>query len=85
MTTAEKEPFDPKRCWVRVTRVRSNGLVEFDFSMGEPELYIELMLPVDAFEKFCQHNKVERLTPEQEAAVDYDRAKWRYGRPGVIE
>ena len=85
MMAAEKEAFDPDRCWVRVTRVRKNGLVEFDFSVGEPELYIELMLPMDAFEKFCEHNKVGHLTPEQAAAVDYDRAKWRFGKPGVVE
>jgi len=81
----KKEQFDPARRWVRVTRVRDNGLVEFDFSVGEPELYIELVLPMKSFEKFCAHNHVEQLTPEQEAAVDYDRAKWRYGKPGIEE
>lgn len=82
---SDQDDFDPKRCWVRVTRVRENGLVEFDFSVGEPELYVELVLPLASFEKFCKHNQVERLTPEQAQAVDYDRAKWRYGRPGVEE
>ncbi len=82
---AEKEEFDPDRRWVRVTRIRENGLVEFDFSVGEPELYIELVLPMKSFENFCKLNHVQHLTPEQEAAVDYDRAKWRYGTPGLVE
>lgn len=80
---AKKEIFDPAQSWVRVTRVRSNGLVEFDFSIGGPEIYIELMLPMESFRKFCKHNNVGNLTPAQVAAVDYDRAKWRYGEPGV--
>jgi len=75
--------FDPTRKFVRVTRIRDDRLVEFDFAMGEPEIYVELILPFDAFEEFCSANDVHHLTPEEAAAVDYDRMKWRYGRPGL--
>jgi len=68
---------------VRITGIRNNNLIEFDFSIGEPEMYVELVLPFAAFQTFCAHNQVQYLTPEQAAAVDYDRMKWRYGTPGT--
>ncbi len=44
--------------YVRVTRRRDNGMVEFDFAIGEPELFAELVLPQSAFEEFCRMNAV---------------------------
>jgi len=71
--------------YVRVTGVRNDEFVEFDFSIDDPTLYVELILPHKAFEEFCEHNSVKRLTTEQEAAVDYDKLKWRNGIPGNKE
>lgn len=68
-------------CYVRVTGVRDARFVEFDFSIGDPTLYVELMLPFAAFEEFCASHKVITLTPEQAADVDFDRLKWRFGKP----
>ena len=75
----------PKTKYVRVTNVRKNQFVEFDFSFDDPSIFIELMLPFDQFQSFCQLNEVQELTPEQEAQVDMDKLKWRYGQPGVKE
>ena len=83
MPDDEKQAFDVNRCFVHITNVRADGFVEFDFSIGEPELYIELVLPWQAFEEFCSHNRVQHLTAEEVAAVEYDRLKWRYGKPGI--
>lgn len=77
--------FDPSRCFVRITGTRPNGLIEFDFSIGEPEIYVELVLPFKAFQDFCATNHVQHLTAAEAAAVDYDRMKWRYGKPGIDE
>ena len=44
--------------YFRVTRRRENGMVEFDFAIGEPELFAELVLPQSAFEEFCRINSV---------------------------
>ena len=52
---------DISRRFVRVLQRRSNGLVEFEFSIGWPELAVELMLPTAAFDAFCDNNKVMRL------------------------
>lgn len=79
----KKSAFDPSKYFVHITNVRPDGFIEFDFSIGEPEMYVELVLPWKAFEEFCAHNSVNHLTAEEVAAVEYDRLKWRYGKPGV--
>ncbi len=71
--------------YVRVTGVRKNAFVEFDFSYDDPSIFIELVLPFSQFQTFCELNKVKELTPEQKAQVDLDKLKWRYGQPGVKE
>lgn len=65
--------------YVRVTDVRKDGFVEFDFSLGDPDLYIELILPAPAFAQFCAANRVVFLTETEAAALDADRVKWRQG------
>lgn len=64
-TPPPSEPFvcDTTRRFVRVTEVRADGLVAFDFAIGWPELSVELLLPAAAFEEFCAKNRVERLAP----------------------
>ena len=47
--------------FVRVIERRADGLVAFEFSIGWPELAVELMLPAPAFEAFCANNRVQRL------------------------
>jgi len=59
--TSDAIACDVSRRFVRVLQVRSNGLVEFEFSIGWPELSVELMLPQPAFEAFCRNNHVQRL------------------------
>lgn len=72
-------------CFVRVRARRSDGFVEFDFAIGEPGLTVELILPTAAFEEFCATHRVRHLSTVEEARVDADQAKWRYGRPGITQ
>lgn len=65
--------------YVRVRRVVDEKFIEFDFAIGDPSLYVELILPKAAFEAFCAHNSVVMMTDEQALAVDADMEKWRYG------
>lgn len=53
--------FDPTKKFVRVTKLRENGFVEFEFAVGEEEIYVEMILPAQAFDDFCLHNKVTFL------------------------
>lgn len=72
-------PADGQR-YVRVTNIDSRGFVEFQFSINDPNLYLEMTLPQTAFDEFCRVEKAARLTPEQARLVDETELKWRYGR-----
>ena len=62
--------------YVRVTNREREGIVEFNFSIGDPTLFLEMILPLNAFEEFCRLNGVRFLTPEQEEAVDRAESIW---------
>ena len=57
--------------FVRVTRRRDNGLVEFDFAIGTPEVFVELIMPDGAFDEFCRANAVVDLTDQPVADADF--------------
>lgn len=65
--------------YVRIRGTLRNTFIEFDFAIGDPSLYVELVLPKAAFEAFCRHNEVVMMTDEQARQVDRDMQKWRYG------
>jgi phenol hydroxylase P0 protein len=71
--------------WVRVTRCRADGFVEFDFAIGDPELSVDLILPAAAFEEFCVVNRVRRMNEAQGRELDRQQSKWRYGQAGVTD
>lgn len=47
--------------FVRIKQVRADGLVCFEFAIGWPELFVDLMLPRLAFDDFCLRQKVQLL------------------------
>lgn len=79
------KPASGTPCFVRVRDRRADGFIEFDFAIGDPDLTVELILPAAAFEEFCATHRVRHLTADEEAHVDADQAKWRYGQPGLTE
>ncbi len=69
MTTTPKTatPADERICdvnakFVRIKQLRADGLVCFEFAIGWPELFVDLMLPRNAFDDFCIRQKVQLLT-----------------------
>jgi phenol hydroxylase P0 protein len=64
------ERFDPRRKFVRVVELRPDGFVEFEFAIGEPELFVEMILPARAFDDFCAHNAVTFLGEQRAQAGD---------------
>ncbi len=82
---SEPRKFSELTRYVRVRQVVDDRFVEFDFAIGDPSLYVELVLPKAAFETFCRHNEVVMMTEEQARAVDQDMEKWRYGDEGNLE
>lgn len=60
--------IDLDRKFVRLIERRPDGFVEFEFAIGEPELFAEMLLPAEAYEAFCTANAVvtshrARLSP----------------------
>lgn len=49
------------RKFVRITRRRPDGFLEFQFAIGYEEMFVELILSPDAFEDFCVSNRVTVL------------------------
>ena len=65
--------------FVRVTNQDRRGNVEFQFSIGDPSLYLEMILPPAAFAEFCDEHQVRLLTDEESARVDANERRWRFG------
>lgn len=74
-TLADVPAVNVSRRFVRVLDVRDDGLVSFEFSIGWPDLAVELLLPAAAFREFCSVNAATLLT-------DTPRSS---GNPGEIE
>lgn len=66
--------FDITRKFVRVMRTLPNGLVEFEFAVGDPDVAAELVMPRAAFEEFCQANRVELLSGDKPQPADSEAA-----------
>jgi len=62
--------FDITRKFVRVMRTRANGLVEFEFAVGDSHVVAELIMPQAAFETFCRDNQVEEFSNEKPSLID---------------
>ncbi len=75
LSTAMNEP----NRFVRVTDRDHRGFVEFQFSIGEPGLYLEMTLPRPAFEEFCNEHQVRMLSDKEAARVDANERRWRFG------
>lgn len=57
-TTDQSPALDLSKRYVRLLERRPDGLISFEFSIGWPELAVELMLPDAAFEEFCDQHQV---------------------------
>lgn len=76
--------FDPSRKFIRVVEQRADGLVEFEFAVGEPELFVEMLLPRPAFEDFChaQGTPPQWLAPDPCGKAPHQPALGRSGLQG---
>ena len=61
--------FNTNLKFVRIIETHTNGLVEFEFAVGEPELFVELLMAQAPFDEFCAMHGVipteGRLQPAQ--------------------
>ena len=77
--------FDTTRRYVRVCEQRPDGFIEFEFSIGTPELCVELMLPEAAFHEFCLANEVIVLEPAQPGQGDWAARLNTASRQGFLD
>lgn len=66
--------FDITRKFVRVMRTLPNGLIEFEFAVGDPDVAVELVMPKAAFDEFCANNRVELISDAKAGPADADAA-----------
>jgi Phenol hydroxylase subunit len=71
------------KTFVRVKGARLGRFIEFEFSINDDDLTIELVLPVSAFREFCATQNVTIL-PSGASAEEAERAAWRSGQPGLL-
>lgn len=71
-----KEVAGAPRKYVRVTGCRAKSFIEFDFAVGSPDLFVELILPEAAFAEFCRCNDVALLPSGGDGAAR-DGLDWR--------
>lgn len=73
----EHAAFNPAVRYVRVIETRADGLIEFEFAVGEPQLFVELLMPRAQFDEFCARQHVVPTSgPLPEAAPDSDAHEW---------
>ncbi|MDQ0505822.1 phenol hydroxylase subunit [Xanthobacter agilis] len=70
--------------FVRVIGSRLDTYVEFEFSLNDKDLTVELILPFRAFEDFCDRQKAVILPAEPEVADLLERQAWRLHQPGLL-
>jgi len=67
------------QAYVRVTGERLGKYVEFEFSIDDEDLTVELIMPHEAFRLFCEKHQARLIdSPKQ---IGEDRAT--KGRPGL--
>lgn len=47
--------------FIRLLEINAKGLVSFEFSIGWPDLLVELLLPRAAFFEFCQVQNISDI------------------------
>lgn len=70
--------LDTDKRFVRVTGSRGSNFVEFDFAIGEPELFVEMILTHEAFSEFCSANQAELMPALPEAGDEDEAAQWNW-------
>lgn len=73
----EPPVLDTGKRYIRVTRKHENGFIEFDFAIGDPDVFVELILDTEAFQDFCSGQQAEAFPAPDEAQEDLGDWNWR--------
>jgi phenol hydroxylase P0 protein len=80
----QSRPGAALKKFVRVTGVRNGRFVEFEFSVNDSDLTVELILPLRAFDEFCALQEAVVLPSQAEAAAEFEHLAWRSKNPGLL-
>jgi|GEM_PF-826201 len=69
--------IDTSKRFIRVIDERDDGFVEFEFAIGEPELFVELIMPTPVFEEFSEEQMAELLPPRPDEGPDFASDEFR--------
>ncbi len=72
------------KTFVKIKGTRLGRFIEFEFSINDEDLTIELVLPVSAFREFCVMQNATILPSDASAEEEAERAAWRAGQPGLL-
>jgi phenol hydroxylase P0 protein len=85
MSTTPTPSADPRTGWdvqrrfIRIVQEHDSGMVEFEFAVGEPQLYVEMVMPRREFGEFCAMQGVQPThgaLPEHDAGSDAHEWDW---------
>ncbi len=66
--------FDIRRRFIRILNERIGDMIEFEFAIGEPGLFVEMIMPRAQFDAFCRAQKVTPthgpLAPEAKSEIE---------------
>lgn len=76
-------PADPRpdewnveRRYIRIVQEHDSGMVEFEFAVGEPGLFVEMVMPRQEFQNFCADQGVTpthgRLPEHASGSADHE-------------
>jgi phenol hydroxylase P0 protein len=68
--------FNTNLKFVRIIETHANGLVEFEFAVGEPELFVELLMAQAPFDEFCAMHAVTPTKGRLQPAQDDNEQEW---------
>lgn len=63
-TTPLANGLSSRRLQAIVTRISPAQVIEFTFVYGDPDLAVELVLPLSAFREFCSENGCRIAVPD---------------------
>jgi phenol hydroxylase P0 protein len=72
----ELDGFDTTWKFVRIVERRPDGFVEFQFAIGDPEIFVEMIMSPEAFVEFCSTNEVTMLDPLLPAGSEESDWAW---------
>ena len=71
------DEFDTKKRFVRFIEKRDDDFVLFEFAVGEPEIFAEMILKEEDYEIFCKEQGVVMIDESSNPIDEDNDFEWR--------